>query len=102
MKIDTIEADGYTLHITTKQPFPEFVSELVNPNVSIIDVTEDDIVNHPVGTGPFTLKSFEPGSKLELERYDKYWDGLSNLDSVTFSFNEDANARNACSKIWAS
>jgi peptide/nickel transport system substrate-binding protein len=93
LKIDSIEADGYTLHITTKQPFPEFVSELVNPNVSIIDVTEDDIVNHPVGTGPFTLKSFELGSKLELERYDKYWDGPSNLDSVTFSFNEDANAR---------
>lgn len=93
LKIASIEADGYTLHITTKQPFPEFVSELVNPNISIIDVTEDDIVNHPVGTGPFTLKSFEPGSKLELERYDKYWDGPSNLDSVTFLFNEDANAR---------
>lgn len=93
LKIDTIEADGYTLHITTKQPFPEFISELVNPNVSIIDVTEDNIINHPVGTGPFSLKSFEPGSKLELKRYNEYWDGPSNLDSVTFSFNEDANAR---------
>lgn len=98
LKIDTIEADGYTLHITTKQPFPEFISELVNPNVSIIDVSEDDIINHPVGTGPFALTSFEPGSKLELERYDDYWDGPSNLDSVTFSFNEDANARSLALK----
>jgi len=93
LKIDKIEADGYTLHISTKEPFPEFVSELVNPNVSIIDVTEEDIVNKPVGTGPFILKSFTPGSKLELERYDNYWDGASKLDSVTFAFNEDANAR---------
>ncbi len=93
LKIDKIEADGYTLHITTKEPFPEFVSELVNPNVSIIDVTEEDIVNKPVGTGPFALKSFTPGSKLELDRYADYWDGASNLDSVTFAFNEDANAR---------
>lgn len=93
LKIDTIEADGYTLNIKTKQPFPEFISELVNPNVSIIDVSEDDIINSPVGTGPFALTSFNPGSKLELERYDEYWDGPSNLDSVTFSFNEDANAR---------
>lgn len=93
LKIEKIEADGYTLHITTKQPFPEFVSELVNPNVSIIDVTEEDVINRPVGTGPFALKSFSPGSKLELERYDDYWDGASNLDSVTFAFNEDANAR---------
>ncbi|MGE7823610.1 nickel ABC transporter substrate-binding protein [Paenibacillus sp. NPDC093718] len=93
LKIEKIEADGYTLQITTKQPFPEFVSELVNPNVSIIDVTEEDMINRPVGTGPFALKSFSPGSKLELERYDDYWDGASNLDSVTFAFNEDANAR---------
>jgi peptide/nickel transport system substrate-binding protein len=98
LKIDTIEADGHTLKITTKQPFPELISELVNPNVSIIDVTEEDIINHPVGTGPFTLKSFKPGSKLELEKYDQYWDGPSNLDAVTFSFNEDANARSLALK----
>ncbi|MFC0274205.1 nickel ABC transporter substrate-binding protein [Metabacillus herbersteinensis] len=93
LKIDKIEADGNLLRISTTEPFPEFVSELVNPNVSIIDVTEEDIVNKPIGTGPFLLKSFTPGSKLELERYADYWDGASNLDSVTFSFNEDANAR---------
>jgi len=94
LKIEKIETVGDdTLKIKTKTPFPEFVSELVNPNVSIIDVTEEDIVNRPVGTGPFALKSFSPGSKLELERYDHYWDGASNLDSVTFAFNEDANAR---------
>ncbi|MDN4492767.1 nickel ABC transporter substrate-binding protein [Ureibacillus aquaedulcis] len=98
LKIEKIEADGYTLHISTKEPFPEFISELVNPNVSIIDVTEQDIVNNPVGTGPFVLKSFSPGSKLELDRYDDYWDGASNLDSVTFSFNEDANARSLALK----
>lgn len=93
LKIDTIKAEGYLLEITTKEPFPEFVSELVNPNVSIIDVTETDFINNPVGTGPFVLQSFAPGSKLELERFEGYWDGASKLDSVTFSFNEDANAR---------
>ncbi|TDQ34601.1 nickel ABC transporter substrate-binding protein [Aureibacillus halotolerans] len=93
LKIDTIEADGHTLTISLTQPFPEFASELVHPNVAIIDVTEPDIVNHPVGTGPFKLTSFTPGSKLELERYDNYWDGASPLDTVTFAFNEDANAR---------
>lgn len=98
LKIENIEADGYLLHISTKEPFPEFISELVNPNVSIIDVTEEDIVHKPVGTGPFVLKSFSPGSKLELERFDDYWAGASNLDSVTFSFNEDANARSLALK----
>ncbi|KKI93299.1 ABC transporter substrate-binding protein [Bacillus sp. SA1-12] len=98
LKIDEIDAEGYLLHISLTEPFPEFVSELVNPNVSIIDVTEGDFVNKPVGTGPFVLKAFTPGSKLELERYDDYWDGASKLDSVTFSFNEDANARSLALK----
>ncbi len=93
LKIDTITAKGLTLHITTSQQFPEFISELVHPNVSIIDVHAEDIVNHPVGTGPFVLELFAPGSKLELRRFDGYWDGASRLDTVTFSFNEDANAR---------
>ncbi|CAM4227772.1 nickel ABC transporter substrate-binding protein [Saccharibacillus endophyticus] len=98
LKIDTIEADGDKLSITTTQPFPEFASELVNPNTSIIDVSEPDIVNKPVGTGPFSLTSFTPGSKLEVSRYDGYWDGASPLDTVTFSFNEDANARSLALK----
>ncbi|MDP4098260.1 ABC transporter substrate-binding protein [Paenibacillus sp. P96] len=98
LKIESVQADGYVLNITTTQPFPEFVSELVNPNVSIIDVTEPDIVNHPIGTGPFKLETFTPGSKLELERYDTYWGGASPLDSVTFVFNEDANARSLALK----
>ncbi len=93
LKIKSIQADGNTLQIVTNQPFPEFISELVNPNTSIIDVTETDIVNNPVGTGPFQLASFTPGSKLEVKRYDSYWDGASPLDGVTFAFNEDANAR---------
>ncbi|WP_436669387.1 nickel ABC transporter substrate-binding protein [Paenibacillus kandeliae] len=98
LKIQSIEADGNTLNIMTTEPFPEFVSELVNPNTSIIDVSESDIVNKPIGTGPFTLTSFTPGSKLELETYADYWDGASPLDGVTFSFNEDANARSLALK----
>ncbi len=98
LKIKTIQADGQTLHITTTEPFPEFVSELVNPNTSIIDVTESDVVNKPVGTGPFALSSFTPGSRLDVTRYDGYWDGASPLDGVTFSFNEDANARSLALK----
>lgn len=98
LKIDEINAEGYTLEIKTTEPFPEFISELVNPNVSIIDVTEEDILNKPIGTGPFVLDTFMPGSRVELKRYDQYWDGASNLDRVTFSFNEDANARSLALK----
>lgn len=93
LKIEGMETEGQTIHITLKEPSPKFISELVTPNTSIIDVTEVDYVNKPIGTGPFTLTSFTPGSKLELERYEDYWDGKAKLDSVSFVFNEDSNAR---------
>ena len=93
LKIKEIKAEGQTLTITTKEPFPEFPSELVHPNTSIIDVSAANISRRPVGTGPFQVSSFEAGHKIELERYDDYWDGKPKLKHVTFSFNEDANAR---------
>ncbi|PTM58010.1 nickel ABC transporter substrate-binding protein [Desmospora activa] len=93
LRIESIEVDGNTLHIKTKGYFPEFPSELVSPYTSIIDVTETDFVNRPIGTGPFAVTSFTPGSVVKLKRYDDYWDGPAKLKSAQFSFNEDANAR---------
>lgn len=85
-----------TLTIKTGVPFPEFPSELVHPNTSIIDVTETDFVNKPLGTGPFAVSSFTPGTAVGLIRYDEYWDGTSKLEKARFSFNDDANEKNTC------
>lgn len=93
LRIDSIEADANTLTIKTEVPFPEFPSELVHPNTSIIDITETDFVKKPVGTGPFAVSSFTPGTAVDLIRYDEYWDGAAKLEKARFSFNEDANAR---------
>ncbi|KRE48983.1 nickel ABC transporter substrate-binding protein [Paenibacillus sp. Soil522] len=93
LRIVSIEANANTLTIKTEVPFPEFPSELVHPNTSIIDVTEADFVNKPIGTGPFAVSSFTPGTAVDLVRYDGYWNGAAKLESAKFSFNEDANAR---------
>lgn len=48
LKIKEIKAEGQTLTITTKEPFPEFPSELVHPNTSIIDVSaKETFLNSP-------------------------------------------------------
>lgn len=93
LRIESIEADGQLLTVRTTMPFPEFPSELVHPNTSIIDVTETDYINRPIGTGPFAVESFTPGTAVDLIRYDGYWDGAAKLEAARFSFNEDANAR---------
>lgn len=93
LRIESIEANANTLTIKTAVPFPEFPSELVHPNTSIIDVTETDYINKPIGTGPFTVSSFTPGTAVDLIRYDGYWNGPAKLETARFSFNADANAR---------
>lgn len=93
LRIESIEANANSLTIKTAVPFPEFPSELVHPNTSIIDVTETDYINKPIGTGPFTVSSFTPGTAVDLIRYDGYWNGPAKLETARFSFNADANAR---------
>lgn len=93
LRIESIAAEGFELQIKTTMPFPEFPSELVHPNTSIIDVTETDFINKPIGTGPFAVESFTPGTAVDLVRFEDYWDGATKLEKARFSFNEDANAR---------
>ncbi|ALS75640.1 ABC transporter substrate-binding protein [Planococcus rifietoensis] len=93
LRIESIAVEGPELTITTTMPFPEFPSELVHPNTSIIDVSETDFINKPIGTGPFAVASFTPGTAVDLVRFEGYWDGAAKLEKARFSFNEDANAR---------
>lgn len=93
LNIKEMSASGQTLNITTVQPFPQFPSELVHPNASILDVNAADPDKTPVGTGPFKVTSFTAGSSLKVERYDEYWGGAAKLSRASFNFNEDASAR---------
>ncbi|WP_138751309.1 nickel ABC transporter substrate-binding protein [Paenibacillus sinopodophylli] len=91
LHIRELKSDGQQLTITTDQPFPELPSYLVHPNTAII--AEASTSQAPIGTGPFLLTSFSPGSELNVARYAHYWGGAVKLDTATMVFNEDANAR---------
>ncbi|OMF15516.1 ABC transporter substrate-binding protein [Paenibacillus amylolyticus] len=99
LKIASMEANGQQLQITTIEPYPAFPTELVHPTTSIISVAAENQMgkeafnNAPVGTGPFKVTSFTPGSEIHLVRNDDYWDGKAKLNEVTFKFNADANVR---------
>jgi peptide/nickel transport system substrate-binding protein len=60
----------------------------------LVEAEGDDHWQNPVGTGPFKLKEWVPGSFIELERNEFYWeDGKPYLDGVRFDFIPDDNAR---------
>jgi peptide/nickel transport system substrate-binding protein len=46
--------------------------------------TWDANARHPIGTGPYRLRSFRPDTALELEAHDTYWGGRPPLRSVRF------------------
>ncbi|WP_139489442.1 nickel ABC transporter substrate-binding protein [Brevibacillus dissolubilis] len=94
LKVESIQADGQTLIVQTKEPNPVFPSELVYPFAAVINVKAQAAVSDaPVGTGPFAVKAFTPDAEVQLKRYDGYWNGAAKLAEATFKFNSDANAR---------
>jgi peptide/nickel transport system substrate-binding protein len=48
---------------------------------------------HPIGTGPYMLKSWKVGDRLVLTRFDKYWGPKAKLKQVIFRAIADNSAR---------
>ena len=69
--------DDYTLVIKFKRRWPQFIYILTDPSTTAIakeavDMYGKDIVAHPIGTGPFKLKTWHRGSYIELVRNTKF------------------------------
>ncbi len=61
---------------------------------NLVEKQKNAFFKHPVGTGPFMVKSFAKGSHITLVRNPHYWEkGKPYLDSVRFNFVTDSNTR---------
>lgn len=58
------------------------------------DLSTSTLNAEPVGSGPFKFKEFASGQRVELERFDDYFDGASSLDNVVFTIIADPNSAN--------
>jgi peptide/nickel transport system substrate-binding protein len=77
--------DPYTVKIPCSTPFATLSQALAIPGYSdIIPVGYD--VTAPVGTGPFKLQSFSPGTQSVFVRNGNYWQtGLPYLDEIVIT-----------------
>ncbi len=93
------DVNDTTLKIYLKQPFPPFLKILtmqyaaVVP-IEIVDYYDAAFGNHPIGTGPFQLKSWDVEKQLVLTRNPNYFETergelLPHLDGVSISFIKD-------------
>jgi len=92
--IDTPAPDTLVLHLD--KPSGLLLYRLAWPAAVMVEPksTPDNKTN-PVGTGPFKLKSWVKGDRVELTRDPEFWDKSKNiaLDSVTFRFIGDPQAQ---------
>ncbi|GIF51632.1 peptide/nickel transport system substrate-binding protein/oligopeptide transport system substrate-binding protein [Asanoa ferruginea] len=63
--------DDSTVQIQLTAPNSAFKYVLAMPHASII---EKDSASKPIGSGPFVLDHFTPGSEIVVNRNAKYWD----------------------------
>ena len=93
-KIASIEADGQNVTITTAEPFGAFLANISEPMYSIVDVDAGtDFASAPVATGPFMVTGFEVNTRIDLAKYDGYWGGASDIDTMTILMIDDDSTR---------
>ena len=89
--IDTIEADGQVLTITTTEPKPALLNYLGDPYGCIIDVDAGFDGGIVAGTGPFIATDCQSGDHLDLIANENYWGGEVKVDRVTIRTISDGN-----------
>jgi len=72
--------DRYTVAFTLNQPFTSFPINLVMPIVP--DGAGVSLADHPVGTGPYRFVRYLADDRVELSRYDDYFDGRPKNDGL--------------------
>lgn len=84
--------DLYTVDFHLNQPDPVLLTKLsgygamIVPPKYIAEKGEDYFNAHPVGTGAFSLTSYEPKVSVQLKPYADHWRGAPKLDGLTYRF----------------
>lgn len=96
--VESIEVrDEYTVVIKTRYPYGAFLAALTHVNSAIESPSAvrryGNLMNNPVGTGPFRLRERVPGDRIVLEANPDYWGGPPRLKQIVFRVVPEAATR---------
>jgi len=97
--VESITApDASTVVFSLAAPNPSLLGHLASIKaLGVFDpdgITDGSVNTRPVGTGPFMITDFQPGTRVLLERNPYYWeDGLPYLDAVDIRIIGDETVR---------
>ena len=83
--VEEIEVvDDHTIRFALSQPYAGFPDLMGDRHVRIVPSELDEsLASEPVGTGPYRLANFQPGNRVDLERFDEYYvDDLPKMDTI--------------------
>ena len=93
--------DDHTIDFVLEEEDLSFPDLLALPYVGIVKKAAiehygDEFKQHPIGTGPFMLKTYEPDKKIALVKNKDYWEKqagqqLPYVDNVTIHLTTDDN-----------
>ncbi len=97
---DITAPDDDTLIITLEKVDALFIAHLAEGDAVMLPMQGyEDAKSNPIGTGPFQFVEWVRGDRVEMARYDGYWNPeLPYLDTVVFKFIDDASAQLAALK----
>lgn len=87
LALDSIEADGQTLTIKTKQAVPSFKNVICDPLFSVYYVGDDveDYATATPCTGPYVVEEFVYADHTTLVPNTDYWGGQPKLDRIVLN-----------------
>ncbi|MEQ4718617.1 ABC transporter substrate-binding protein [Nonomuraea sp. B19D2] len=84
--------DDRTVEFRLKRPFAEFPNVLAAFGAYIVPEGTVDF-SRPVGSGPFSFVSWQPGRSVLLRRNPDYWEGAPYLEELEFLIANEESAR---------
>ncbi|MGH9208348.1 MAG: ABC transporter substrate-binding protein, partial [Acidimicrobiales bacterium] len=94
--VDTVDKiDAATVRFTLKIAYAGFQDIFGERQLKILPRDKlHEIATHPIGTGPFMFKAYEPGDRIELVKNPNYFEaGLPKLDGVILRIIPEAAGR---------
>ncbi len=82
----------YKVEFLLSRPDPTLITKLAGYGAMIVPPKYIEkhgskyFGTHPIGTGPFKVVQYIPGSKVVLQRFNGYWRGPAKLKTVVFDF----------------
>ena len=85
--IQSVEViDGDSVEITLDGPSAVFARNLVHIRLLPADSYDPDtFAEQPIGSGPFSIESWNRDEQLVFAAHDDYWDGRVEIDELVFS-----------------